>query len=420
MDHAAGTAPSRERFFALDALRAFALLLGVVFHAAESFCPGRFSWAIVDPRAHWSFDMFQHASHSFRMEIFYLMAGFFARLLYHRRGEAAFLKNRLRRIAVPFLAGWFVLYPLFVFLWLWGASVSGRLDSLGIPPEFHHLPVWKISLGALTTPEFYRDHFNLLHLWFLYQLLAIYALTLLVQVGVRFWNRRRDGRPILSAASGDRLVRRLLKSRFRLVWLALLSLPLLLVMDGWGVDTPNESLIPHLPTTLLYGGCFLLGWMLHRQVDLLHALAKHWILPLVIALALVPATKFLGGTLFRAEPAAWHKPVYCWFYGLMMWGFVLGISGGFLAWANRPSPSWRYVADSSYWIYLVHHLVLVPLQILAAQIAWPAGMKFLLINLVAFPVLFLSYHFLVRPTWIGEWLNGRRYQIFETKCRLAG
>ena len=40
--------PQTERFHSLDALRGFALLLGVFFHAAESFCPERWSWAVLE------------------------------------------------------------------------------------------------------------------------------------------------------------------------------------------------------------------------------------------------------------------------------------------------------------------------------------------------------------------------------------
>ena len=40
--------------------------------------------------------------------------------------------------------------------------------------------------------------------------------------------------------------------------------------DGFlGVDTPRQSLLPHLPTTLLFSLQFSLGWLLHRRPELL-------------------------------------------------------------------------------------------------------------------------------------------------------
>ena len=44
------------------------------------------------------------AIHVFRMTTFFLIAGFFAHMSFHRRGAWDFIKDRLQRIAVP-LAG---------------------------------------------------------------------------------------------------------------------------------------------------------------------------------------------------------------------------------------------------------------------------------------------------------------------------
>jgi len=47
-------------------------------------------------------------------------------------------------------------------------------------------------------------------------------------------------------------------------------------MRGWAVDTPKESIIPQLPTTLMFGFCFLAGWFWHRHPQLLGILARRW------------------------------------------------------------------------------------------------------------------------------------------------
>jgi hypothetical protein len=49
------------------------------------------------------------------------------------------------------------------------------------------------------------------------------------------------------------------------------------------------------------------------------------------------------------------------------------------------------------------------LQVGLAHAAWPGLIKFALINAIAFPILFLSYHYLVRSTIIGRMLNGQSY-----------
>jgi Acyltransferase family len=41
---------------------------------------------------------FAYYAHSFRMELFFLLAGFFAALVIDKRGVSAFIRDRIRRI----------------------------------------------------------------------------------------------------------------------------------------------------------------------------------------------------------------------------------------------------------------------------------------------------------------------------------
>ncbi len=397
-----------EPFHALDALRAFALLLGVVFHAAESFEAGHTAWAIVDPSSSTILHLFRHASHSFRLEIFFLIAGFFAHLLYHRRGWREFARNRCSRVLVPFVAGWCVLYPMVVLIWIWGGTKSGNWEMLGIPAEVRHLAPWQLWIGFFFTFQFVQK-FNLTHLWFLHQLLAIYVLFLIGRGAFIRWadagggiRRRIDG-----------WFARVMVSRWPVLWFTLASLPMLLMMDSWNVDTPFNSLIPHLPTTLLFGWFFLVGWLLHRQPALLGPMGRRWGTHLCIGLLLVLPSRYAGQWAYQlgwmAQHAAWVRVAHSVLYGLMMWSLVLGFSGLFIRRAASPSPFWRYVADSSYWIYLVHLPLVVSLQVWLAHVNLHWTLKFPLILLIAVPLLFLSYHFLVRSTLIGQQLNGRKH-----------
>ncbi|HXP60146.1 MAG TPA: hypothetical protein VN829_06615 [Dongiaceae bacterium] len=92
-----------------------------------------------------------------------------------------------------------------------------------------------------------------------------------------------------------------------------------------------------------------------------------------------------------------------------MWGFVLGFLGMFTRFCRRPNAWGRYLADASCWTYLVHLPLVIALQILVGRWALPRPVKYLFILAVAIPVLLLSYHYLVRSSWIGLQLNGHRY-----------
>src|SRR5947209_571413 len=114
----ATTVPSenadKSRLDYLDATRAFALVLGIVFHACLSFTPVFIGWAVQDISTGPLVGMFMTVSHSFRMEAFFLLAGFFSHLTLHRKGAGKFVSSRVLRIVVPFMAGWFILRPLVV------------------------------------------------------------------------------------------------------------------------------------------------------------------------------------------------------------------------------------------------------------------------------------------------------------------
>jgi glucans biosynthesis protein C len=227
------------------------------------------------------------------------------------------------------------------------------------------------------------------------------------------WQRWLDPRGIILAGL-DRAWSALCRSRWKTVILALLTAPMLMLMDGWSVDTPKSSLLPHWPTTLLFGFQFGLGWLLHRQTALIEPLGRGFYTNLVLGVLLT----LLTGTGFdRLREWGWKLPSglglhwgYSLLYALMMWAFVLGFLGLFGRYRRGPSPAWRYVADSSYWIYLAHLPLVVWLQIMVGRWPLPWTIKYPFILAVATPILFLSYHYLVRPTFIGKQLNGRKNQ----------
>lgn len=396
-----------DRFHSLDAVRAFALLLGVFFHAAESFGANNHYWAVVDCSPSTFLERCRHASHSFRMSLFFLIAGFFARLVMQKKGVGGFVRDRVGRILIPLIVGWVVLYPIVVCIWLWGKSLSGELGSIGIPPEAQGMSPPLLTVGFIRHLGFVR-HFDLTHLWFLHQLLAVYAAFLLL----RYLCLQAVGGQIVSRL--DRTLALNFSSWRNSLVLALTTVPVLVIMRSWDIDTPKSSLIPYLPTTLLYGWMFTIGWFLHRQPELLEKIRPQWKYHLVMGVALTIATLKVGEWLHSKGPAVdtvLIKSAYTFLYGVMMWSFTLGFTALFVRFCSGYSAWRRYVADSSYWIYLAHIPIIVSLQVAVGRLPFPWEVKYPAILLITFVVLFLTYHFLVRDTFIGKQLNGRQYPI---------
>src|SRR5215218_9311814 len=100
----AGSAP--ERLHGLDALRGYALMLGVVFHATMSFLPGPQVWLVADNERTPVLGVVFFVAHIFRMTTFFLIAGFFAHMTFHKRGAKSFVIDRLKRIGLPLVVGW--------------------------------------------------------------------------------------------------------------------------------------------------------------------------------------------------------------------------------------------------------------------------------------------------------------------------
>ena len=125
------TKPSRRHD--LDALRGFAMLLGIGLHAALSFVPA--PWPVQDTRQGEVFGLFLAMIHGFRMPMFFLLSGFFTMMLYRRRGLASTLGQRAARILVPCLLGLVTVVPLMRLASGWAgarasASATPAEDSL--------------------------------------------------------------------------------------------------------------------------------------------------------------------------------------------------------------------------------------------------------------------------------------------------
>jgi ABC-type multidrug transport system ATPase subunit/peptidoglycan/LPS O-acetylase OafA/YrhL len=386
-----------DRLHALDAVRAAALLLGVVFHAGFSFIPGMITglWAFADTSPSTSISVLLFVSHIFRMTLFFFLAGFFARLLFHRRGARGFWADRAKRILVPMLVGWVVLFPAIAAVWVWGISKA----YAGSPPPLpENLPPPPAAAFPMT------------HLWFLYYLLVLYALTLAIRaIVVRFDSAARI-RCVVDAMVGG-----LVRSGAPAVLLALpLAVSLYLRADwiSWfGVPTPDRSVIPEWASLIGFGTALGFGWLVHRQVDLLQVWARQW--PAHFGVAAVTTVACLGmvgltPTLSPVAPGL-TRLAYASCYTVAVWSWVFAITGSAVRFLSGERPLVRYVADSSYWIYLAHLPVVAALQVLVGDLPWHWTVKFPLILAVSFTLLFASYHLLVRSTAIGAVLNGRRY-----------
>lgn len=381
-------APVPERLHALDGLRGIALLLGVVLHATISFLPSPIQiWMVEDNDRSRVLAVLFFAIHLFRMTTFFLIAGFFAHMSFHRRGERGFICDRLKRIALPLLVGWPIVFAFILAVAAW----IGRF-----PTSWPSLPLFPLG-----------------HFWFLYVLLQLYAAVLILRAGVVLIDPNSTIRNCV-----DRLFRAAVRSPFGAIVLALPVGVALALSQRWleyahlsplyiGMPRADGSLVTNRQTLIGYGVAFSVGWLLHRQIELLKILAQRLVPNLCLTIVAAAASVALVKVgLTTGTPKTVALGAAC--YALAMWTSTFTMISLTLRFLSGFSPTQRYVADASYWIYLIHVPIVLALQAAVSRLDWPWPAKFTVILAVAFTLLFVSYQLLVRYSFIGVVLNGSR------------
>ncbi|RKR03056.1 acyltransferase family protein [Maricaulis maris] len=381
------------RIHALDAVRALALFLGVVLHASMSFIPGIPIWIVQDSQATAGFSLGFFVPHIFRMVLFFMIAGYFAHMALGRRGILGLALDRAKRIALPLAALWMPIFALIVTVVIWGAIKANG----GEAPQQE-------------TPPLTAQNFPLTHLWFLYMLVIFNAVSLPLTALVRLIDRSDLSGKLIDAITGL-LARTPLGTLLLAAPLAIWFITTPMWMSWFGIPTPDTGLLPNTGALIAYGTAFAAGWAAHRCSDLvLTAWKRAWHINLGIAIALTTwLVMELGMTpnFTPVGPGMDRLPVAA-AYTLAIWTWTFGLTGAALVIFSRENRVWRYLADASYWVYLMHLPLVMALQVALSDVALPGLVKLPLILAISFAILLGTYQLIVRHTWIGGWLNGRR------------
>jgi len=99
------------------------MLLGVAFHVSLSFSLGP-GWVVQDVSQSKVLYVFQAFVHGFRMQLFMLLSGFFTAMLWRKIGLKGLLRNRLKRVLLPCLAGLITVVP--AIKWAAGFATNAR------------------------------------------------------------------------------------------------------------------------------------------------------------------------------------------------------------------------------------------------------------------------------------------------------
>ena len=272
-----------------------------------------------------------------------------------------------------------------------------------------------IALGACATadgpppPGLTLQNFPLTHLWFLWMLLILYAAAL----GLRapFAMADRDG-------TWGRFVDRITGALIGPWRPALMAAPLALAFftaPNWiaffGIPTPDTGLMPNPVALTAFGTAFGLGFLLDRRRDLLGRIERLWPVFTVVALGTgVAALVMVGGPVRDLTPVADPdlKAPLAAVMALAVFASTFAVLSLALRFASGHSAVRRYLADSSYWVYIVHLPLVMVGQVLLLDAPLPWWGKLLAVVAGTMAVALMSYELLVRHSFVGRWLNGRR------------
>jgi glucans biosynthesis protein C len=354
---------SLERRYDLDALRVLAVLLLIPFHSARVFdvfdpfyvksprTSDGLSWAVVAFLNPW------------HMPLLFVLAGAATWLALGHRGPKGYVRERTRRLLVPFLFGMLLIVPPQGFL-------AGRFRGSHVSVASFLGDYWTVE-GDLSG---YTGSFTPAHLWFIGYLfvLSLVALPLLVR-----WHGRQ------------------LRTR----WL-LFAMPLVLLAAN-ELPGPNDG--PQNPWYSL--ALFVAGFLLLADARAERAVHRHW-RPLLAAAAgtmtavLLVQRSGIDDRLFTAGFALLEQ--------VNTWVWVLALLGAGRALLSTPVRGLRYASEASFPGYMLHQTVLVAVAYVVVGWDLPVWQEFAVLCLATFALTLLLYEAVVRRTGATRILFGMK------------
>ena len=388
-------------------------MMGIVLHATLPYFSRiaqiEFYWPADDDQSILLFVVFDFI-HSWRMPTFFLLAGFFAHLVLARRPTSTFVLDRLKRVGLPLVIFGAIMAVVIPPIWVYGWSGSVSLDVFrGVLEDRTDLD----SSGELVA-----------HLWFLYYLLLMYAVVIGLRLLSRLWPARsekhRSGLPGVGRYFVNAIYTRVP------VLLVVAAVILLVIRAGY----ESKPIWPLNWPDLVYAWLFFLyGYGLYARRELIAIFAGSATQAGLWATGFIAYLVHLGllGAMDEAAKQGADRETIetMWLIGTLFYAtaavmFSVGLVGIFER-VLRSSRGWvRWLADSSYWIYILHLPVVTFLTFYLAHLdrqgrletltgfAWSAELKFTIACVATTALGLVTYRYLVRYTALGALLNGKR------------
>ena len=353
---------SRPRQHFWDALRAFLMLLGIPYHVALCYQVGQ-DFIVHSGESVPGFLEFSQVTHLFRMQAFFVIAGYFALMLLARRDPWNWLKGRFLRLGVPLVTTMVTLVPIM--------NLACELSNM---PMREALPNWRHN--ALDSGGYWVRH-----LWFLMALL--YFSSVVAWLASRF-------AAVRSGMVPERIDRWIARHFVGVVLAlgAVIGVWEALALEAFyvaGLNTNVPQQILRIDDLIIYTPWFVLGCLLVRTRVTLERACRFSLPVTIIA---------IGATVLWL---AIHRDVAPMTERFIAAFAAIGTTQTLIAIArrliDRPVPIVRRLTDASYVVYLFHLPLIALLVLLLQPLAVPPVLKALAVTVLSF---MLSYW-----AWLG-------------------
>lgn len=158
MELSVSNVPVQREYF-LDSIRAWLMLLGIPFHISLIY--SSHMWHVNSAYPSWWLTLFNDSIHAFRMQVFFVISGYFSYMLYLRYPVKRWWTVRVERVGIPMLTAIPLLtLPQFIML-QYVNSRTADWHTLSAYDKFNTL-VWEL----------------ISHLWFLLVLVVLTTISM--------------------------------------------------------------------------------------------------------------------------------------------------------------------------------------------------------------------------------------------------
>jgi len=342
-----------DRLHFMDAMRATLMILGVVLHSASVFKPDQ-SWVIYSNHTDQSMGYLVNFITTFRMPAFFVVSGYFCYLTLSKYKVKKFLSVRLKRIIVPLV---FTLLTL------------NLLQSV-----FLEVTGWRPPLA-----DYIQKGGYLAHLWFLVNLVVYFIVASVMAIILR---------PVANTVKN--LTARLFDNIP--IVLIIFGMPLfsIIIMGSAKTGFPLYTDVLgffNIQSILIHAPFFAFGIAIALHKDTLRQFST--INPL-ICIAIIVASVFLT-RLVSGPGSIMLEVASIYLDGLTQWASILICFYVFYTLFNKESQIGRLLSESSYSIYLLHHILVIVLGALLIHLDISAILGTIILILMVTAITFVIH-----------------------------